>query len=110
MPRKPPRTLLDYLVAKGGIRKGMRVATFVAQWTIAQRQLEHEPSLEEAAAWWKENERSWYRRLAEFRELLPGHETPAPIAAAIIADANARSDEIGDVMGWLGRAPLEVAA
>lgn len=110
MPRKPPTTLLDYLIAAGGIRKGMRVATFVAQWTIAQSALEREPSVDEAAAWWKEERRTWYRRLAEFRELLPQLDSPASIAADVIADEHGRADGVGSVIGWLGRAPVEVAA
>lgn len=104
MPRKPPTTLLDYLIAAGGIRKGMRVATFVAQWTIAQRELGREPTLEEAAAWWKEEARTWYRRLGEFRELLPQLDSPVSIATDVIASAQA--DQVGSVMSWMGRAPI----
>lgn len=96
--------MIEVAVAKGGIRKGLRVCTFIAQWTIAQQQLGHEPTLEEACAWWKEPERTWFRRLAEFREVFDLAETPALIAAAAIANAELTltKDDVGSVIGGLG--------
>ena len=70
MPKGPPRNVLDYCIAKVGIRKGMRVATFIAQWTIAQQALGHAPTAEEAAGWWKESPATWYRRLGDFHDVL----------------------------------------
>jgi hypothetical protein len=98
--------VLEVAVAKGGIRKGTRVAAFIGQWTIAQQQLGHEPTTEEAAAWWKESERTWYRRLDEFREIFDLAETPAPIAAAAIAhsDRVLGRDDVGAAIGLLGAA------
>ena len=91
-------------MAKGGIRKGLRVCTFIAQWTIAQQQLGHEPTTEEAAAWWREPERTWYDRLREFREVFELADTPAPIAAAAIAQSEQRLDrgDVGSAIAGLG--------
>jgi hypothetical protein len=103
---------LEVAIAVGGYRKGGRVGLYIAQWTIAQRQLGHEPSVEEAAAWWKEPERTWYHRQAEFRQVFPGLGTPAPIAAQVIADYDGRLGK-GDatpVIAYLGRVPAAAAA
>lgn len=95
---------MEVAVAKGGVRKGLRVATFVAQWTIAQAQLGHEPTVEEAADWWRESRTSWFRRQAEFREIF-GLPTPAPFAAQGIAHVAERLDrrDLGRAIGELGR-------
>lgn len=96
-------------MAKGGIRKGLRVCTFIGQWTIAQHQLGHEPTTEEAAAWWKEAERTWYDRLREFREIFDLADTPGPIAAQVIAAFEAKlhskldREDVGSVIGGLGQ-------
>ena len=95
---------MEVAVAKGGIRKGLRVCTFIAQWTIAQQQLGHEPTLEEAADWWKEAHSTWYLRQAEFREVFDLAENPAPIAKAAIAKAGQRldRDDVGAAIAGLG--------
>lgn len=109
MPNRPPRTILELAIAKGGYRKGFRAVTFIEQWTIAQRALGHVPSLEEAAAWWKESERTWYHRQVEFRQIFDLLETPEPIATAIIAQAEQRAESIGSVIAALGRMSLPAA-
>lgn len=103
MKRRPPRTVLEYAVAKGGIRKGLRVGTCIAQWTIAQSQLGHEPTIREVAAWWREPERTWYRRLDEFRAIFDA-ETPAAIATRALAEREERLDrkDVGRVIAGLG--------
>lgn len=105
MARRPAKTVLEIALAKGGIRKGMRVTTFVAQYTIAMQALTTEPTIEEAAAWWKENERTWYRRLAEFREIFE-LESPAIIAEYVLSQHDV--DGVEAALGELGR--LEYAA
>lgn len=104
MSRRRAPTVIEVAVRKGGIRKGLRVTTFIAQWTIAQQQLGHEPTTEEAAAWWKEPERTWYDRLREFREIFDLADNPAPIAAAAIASTEARlnRDDVGTAIARLG--------
>jgi hypothetical protein len=100
MGKRPPKTVLEIAVAKGGIRKGLRVCTFIAQWTIAQQQLQQDlgrvPTLEEAAAWWKEPQRTWFHRQAEFREVFDLCDTPEVMATAAI-DRFERRLERGDV-------------
>jgi len=83
------------------MRKGMRTATWIAQWAIAQRELGDEMTLEDAQRWWKENERTWYRRLADFREVFPGAATPAPLAALLLAE-NPGVGKVADAMASLG--------
>jgi hypothetical protein len=94
--------VLEVAIAKGGYRKGFRVAMFIEQWTIAQHALGRVPTLEEAAAWWKESERTWFHRQAEFREIFNRVDTPAPIAAAAIASAQERLERRGSVVSVLG--------
>jgi len=95
-------TLLELAVERGGYRKGTRVAVFVEQWVLVQQALGRPPAtVEEAAAWWHEQPRQWYRRLAEFRELFPDHRTPSTIAGHIIDQANGRELERGSVLGQL---------
>lgn len=105
MPRRAPKSVLEVAIAVGGYRKGFRVLTFIEQWTIAQNSLGHVPTLEEAAAWWKESERTWFHRQAEFREVFDLLENPGPIATAAIELAEQRAEEIRDgvVVGLLGR-------
>lgn len=79
---------------------------FIEQWTIAQKALGHEPTVIEAADWWKESHATWFRRQGEFREIFDLLDNPAPIAVAIIERADARAEEIGSVIARLGRMAL----
>lgn len=106
MPKRPPQTVLEVAVAVGGYRKGFRVATYIAQWTIAQRALGHEPTVEEAAAWWKESRRTWFKYQSEFREIFDRLDTPGYFAERIIADSDAETAPAA--VAYLGR--LSVAA
>jgi len=94
-------TVLEYAIAKGGIRKGMRCATFIAQWTIAQQALGYEPTAEQAAKWWKESVSTWYRRREDFQQIFDKLETPAPIAAAAISKSEAQLDHVSDALASL---------
>jgi len=82
----------------------MRVCAFIGQWTIAQQQLGHVPSTEEAADWWREPRRTWYDHLREFREVFDLSDTPAPIATAAIARTEARlgRGDVGTAVSVLG--------
>lgn len=71
-------SLLEVLIAKGGVIKGARVAAFIVQWAVAADELP-DPDVPSVARYWAENERTLWRRLADFRELLPElgeHATP----------------------------------
>jgi hypothetical protein len=105
--KREPRTVLEVSISIAGYRKGLRVAMFIEQWTIAQRDLGHVPTLEEAAAWWKESERTWYHRLAEFREVFDLVDTPEPIASYVIEQQQVR--DRGSVMAAVAPQLLQAA-
>lgn len=84
MKRRQPQSVLEVAIAKGGFRKGFRVAQFVSQWTIVQQQLGRVPSIDECADWWSEPRSTWYHHLGEFREVFDLAENPAAIAAETI--------------------------
>src|SRR4051794_20429911 len=103
------RTLLEVctsLAANGGgtlaqikaMPKAGRVATYIVQWAIAARELDGEPTAERVCEWWGENERTHFRRLAEFRELFApvlGDELVTPQAIAVqLRHVPARGDVI----------------
>jgi len=112
MARREPKTILELAIAIGGYKKGFRVVMFIEQWTIAQHALGHVPYVEEAADWWKEPHRTWWRYLSEFREIFDVLETPAPLAEAVIANAEAKREALGSVVAQLGRMvpPRAIAA
>lgn len=110
MPRREPRSILELAISIGGYRKGFRVVTFIEQWTIAQNALGHEPTVIEAADWWHESQATWFRRQVEFREIFDLLDNPAPIAAAVIARAEAKREAIGSVIAALGSMAPSAAA
>jgi len=105
MKNRQRRTVLDYAVAQVGLRRGTRVGLFIAQWLIAQKALGYEPTVDQAADWWRENRATWFRRQAEFREAFPDQDNPSAICRHLIeqhSDQRATRAEIGSVLGWLG--------
>ncbi len=76
-----PQTVLEQCLRRAGLRKGMRVAGFVAQWARSQRELGVGRSVDDHADWWKENRATWFRRQAEFRQAFPEHATPDALLA-----------------------------
>jgi hypothetical protein len=99
--RREPRTLLEAAVMRVGLLKGPRVVAFMVAWSIAERELGHEPTLAEYREWWNESERTAYREQALFRECFPGESTPSRLMA-VLAEA---WDERRGVRG-LGSVPL----
>lgn len=83
----------------GSMRKASRVAEFVGMWAIAKYEL-GEVTTEHVAERWGMNERTAYRRLAEFREVWgpPGlreaMETPDELADLLIADYRQRRQKL----------------
>jgi len=104
--KRPPRTILELAIAIGGYRKGFRACVFIEQWTIAQHALGHEPTVIEAADWWKEPHSSWFKRQSEFREIFDLLDNPAPLAEQIIAQAEDRAEQVGSVIAALARMPV----
>jgi hypothetical protein len=48
-------------------------------WAVTRESQGSDPSVEEVAAWWKENERTAYREQAAFRACFPTLENPEKI-------------------------------
>lgn len=105
MAKRPATTVLEVAIARGGYRRGLRVLTFIEQWTIAQVKLGHEPSVAEAADWWKESHATWFRRLDDFRHVFPEFDYPTPIAEMAIARSEELVQRIGSVISTLGQLP-----
>lgn len=62
--------------------RGSRVAAFLIEWALAVREL-GEGQSHAAIARWSGSERTFYRRLADFRALFGDEADPEPIAVAI---------------------------
>jgi hypothetical protein len=95
MARRPPRTLLELCVAKGGTLKGARVAAFISCWAIASNAKGGPITLDDYAEWWCENERTAFRHQANFRALFPHLETPQLIVDELLRHAADRLAEQG---------------
>jgi ferric-dicitrate binding protein FerR (iron transport regulator) len=88
---KPPVSLLELCFIRAGgstrsIAKTARVCEFIMAWVFVANELEREPSTSEFARWWKmteKEERTAWRRLAEYRELFPEYSTPEPFSAQL---------------------------
>lgn len=94
--------------------KATRVGEFIAMWAVAKYEL-GEVTTETVGEWWGMNERTAYRRLAEFREVWgpPGlkvaYETPDPLADILIADYRRRRQKLDGnaLMGLMSR-PIDL--
>lgn len=83
-------TVLGTALSNAGIRKGMRGAQFLLEWAIAAADgVEFDGSVTEQLRayidWWDDqvNERTAWRRLADFRESFPDEDTPARLAVQL---------------------------
>jgi hypothetical protein len=88
--------------------KAMRVAEFIALWTITKYQ-DGEASVEELAELWNEPVRTMYRRLEEFREVWSpaGMDTPDKLADGLIADYRRRDERLkASFIGRLLSSPI----
>jgi hypothetical protein len=114
--KREPRTVADHTYARTrSFRASYRLGLFVAQWTIAQAALGHEPNALACSEWWEESTATWYRRLDEFRSVFPEHESPAAIASAVIAsnperwaDLTDRLSAVADAQKVIYQLPLPV--
>lgn len=69
--------LLTIAARAVGLRRAVRVLTFMAAWDRARRATRKQSlTLQEYAEWWRETERTAYREQALFREAFPGELTP----------------------------------
>ena len=74
--RREPRTWLELLARRVGYARMLRVSAFVTCWAIVRDELEHEPTVEEYAEWWRTSLSTAYRDLHRFEEALPEFEGP----------------------------------
>ena len=103
------KDLLQVCIQRGGYRKGAQVAEFILEWEIAVRKHVGPINISEFARWWKDSERTAYRRLEDYRALFPElgpHATPQdlmrPLLDRLALDAEPARDSLDDV-------PLDLA-
>ncbi len=98
MPKRERQiTWLELAVRNAGIRAAMTASVWAYEWATTREALEHEPTVEEVADWWKMARRTAFREQAAFRKAFPTLETPAPIYASEQARATmARHAAFGD--------------
>ncbi len=80
------QSLLELCVGRGGLRKGMRVCSFIIEWAICSGALGREPTVVEFIAWWKAKDRTVWLRLAEFRGIFETEQTPQVFVPALGTD------------------------
>jgi len=74
---RPPGTqLVVFLVGKVGMKKAIKVATFLVQWGIVARRKGREPTVAEYQVYWSESQATYYRDLARFRKVWPDDKSP----------------------------------
>jgi hypothetical protein len=98
--RREPR-LIDVCIARGGVRKGVRVQTFITAWTVASQAMGRPITLDEYAEWWKHSRATAFRHQAAFREVFPALDTPQPIADVAIARGREWQTRGADGIGQL---------
>lgn len=72
-------TWLELAFRNAGFRKGQTALVWALMWAVTRESKGSDPTVDEVAAWWKENERTAYREQAAFRAAFPTLETPAKI-------------------------------
>jgi hypothetical protein len=90
MSKRPPQTIIEVCLARAGVMKGARVASFNSLWAIASQRLDRPITVADYAEYYGESERNVYRHLASFREVFPALDTPQAIADEVIAQAEDR--------------------
>lgn len=63
------------------MRAAARAMTFATAWAVVEKDLGHQPSVEEYAVWWKQSSRTTYRDLAAWRTCMPEYSTPSGFLA-----------------------------
>ena len=70
-------TWMELAFRNAGFLKGQTALVWALMWAITRESQGSDPSAEEVAAWWKENERTAYREQAAFRAAFPMLATPS---------------------------------
>jgi hypothetical protein len=87
--------LLEAAVRAVGIRKGIKVASYAAEWALVANKLGRAPAAWEVGAEWGWSPAASYRRQAEWREAFPNVPTPEPCWRA----AEERLGKLEDLAG-----------
>ena len=95
------QTWIELGVRNAGIRTAFTGMTWALSWIIAAKDLDHDPTVEEVADWWKDSHRTAYRQQAAFRRAYPDLESPGAMFADPEADAVAA--ELAKTIGKSGR-------
>jgi hypothetical protein len=98
--KREPR-IIDVCISRGGLRKGVRVQTFITAWTLASQSMGRPITLDEYAEWWKQPRSTAFRHQAEFRAVFPQLETPQAIANVVIARGREWQTRGADGIGQL---------
>jgi hypothetical protein len=72
-------TWVELALRNAGFLKAQTAFVWAIMWAVVRESKGSDPSVEEVAAWWKENERTAYREKAAFRKAFPDLESPAKI-------------------------------
>jgi len=75
-------TWIEVALRNSGFRNAQNAMLWAILWAVTRESKGSDPTAEEVAAWWKENERTAYREQAAFRKAFPTLESPAPIFAS----------------------------
>jgi len=73
-----------------GLRKAMKVLTYMTAWEHVREDLGRAPTAEEYAKWWRESNATAYREQALFRQAFPDESTPARLLDLATEQANVR--------------------
>ena len=97
--RQRQMTWIELALRNSGFRNAQTAMIWAILWAVTRESLKSDPSVEEVAAWWKENERTAYREQAAFRRAFPTLESPAPMfeipeVRAKIAKLAKKGDEL----------------
>lgn len=98
-------TWIEIGIRNAGFLKAQTALLWAWMWAVARESLQHDPTVEEVAEWWKESPRTAYREKAAFAKAFPMLESPAKIFDDPVARANlATFAKLGDEMAANKRA------
>lgn len=80
--RKRQMTWIEVALRNSGFRNAQTAMLWAILWAVTRESIGTDPTAEDVARWWKENERTAYREQAAFRKAFPTLENPAPIFTA----------------------------
>lgn len=89
-----PKTLMLYLVSNVGMRKAIKIASFVVAWGKATNALGGEPNFREYTEFWKQSEDRTYKELRLFHEVWPKDRTPKRVWDWCEQEAHAEDVEV----------------